>query len=749
MTRAAQQSAHDVFFRSMLQAALGAVLVFSVADQNPMYLVLSTLAIAIVWVFSVRSNRPAPRQLINTILLVVVVIAGAEMLRMGVGVNAFAVFAVLLMGVKMLDLREPRDDGQVLVLTVAILVSAVLTSNSLMTGFLMVGEIILILRAVVFFQIHAVLHKSAPTSVSIGKRARVDIRSMVIATGFLCALLGSVIFVAFPRNIGLQAFGQWGNRGSVSGFSDTVELGRPGTISQSSAPVLNITVTNRDGQNIGKENSSAFYLRGAVLNTYESGHWTHSASKLVPLSNRAKLYPPNTMLKSAIRDEAANWDRQFAVTMRSSENGETYLFAPWKTVEFRVGSEPMHVGLDFERGLFLKDGIGGRVNYSVRSMSTLFDEVQIDPDAIRDPVSATLNPEPVDPAVSKLAWEIMREAGIEPDPDLRPISDDRGALSVIETHLRTQYSYSLDSQAVPRGEDATKWFLFTRQAGHCEYFASSLALMSRSVGIPARVITGYIASDFNTVTGQYIVRESNAHAWVEAQIAPGQWRTFDGTPPADFHAIHEPDPSIWRSIAKVYESVEFLWVRKIVGFDASSRQSIMGGSMPDLGIASVGESLLNRLAAGRGRLIARGGVIAGIVFSFSLFVGIILLQFRSLFAVLIQTVQSWSVHFRYRLIGRRSTMVDPKFEKLDRLLHRALRQLDIPKPECTPLKSHLIDQHGVLNTLNEPTREAIFNASALLYQFKFAPNPQSLSREHLSQIESCLRRSEKSMVRAQ
>jgi len=157
VTKSSQVSGHDVFFRSMLQAALGAVLVFSVADQNPIYFVLSGLAILIAWVFSVGPKRPAPRMLINTVLLLVVVVAGAEMLRMGVGVNAFAVFAALLMVVKMLDLREPRDDGQVLVLTVAILVAAVLTSNSLMTGVLMVGEIILILRAVVFFQIHLLI----------------------------------------------------------------------------------------------------------------------------------------------------------------------------------------------------------------------------------------------------------------------------------------------------------------------------------------------------------------------------------------------------------------------------------------------------------------------------------------------------------------------------------------------------------------------------------------------------------------
>ncbi len=731
----------------MLQAIVGSVTVFSVADQNPMYFILTLLGVLMVWMFSVVPNRPAPRLMINTVLLLVVAIAGIEMLRQGVGVSAFAVFVALLLVVKLTDLRNPRDDGQIVVLCVAILISAVLTSNTLLTGVLMVIVIVLILRAVVLYQIHTVLTKSAPTSTAIDSKARVDIRAMILATGFLCGLLGSVIFVVLPRNVGMQAFGQWGPGKSVSGFADTVELGRPGLISESSTPVLDITIRDRDGFNIGAENMPAIYLRGAVLNDYDAGRWTNSPTMSLPLTSRARLVEPRTAVKPAKPIEnASQWTQQFDIIMRSSAIGQTYLFTPWKTVEFKVGDIPMRLGHDFERGLFLKDGIGGRLEYSIRRVNTEYDRIDFDQFDRRDPIYVLSDAQTLDiePAIQEFASEVLSQSGIEPDPALRAIRDDQAAVRLIENHLRSRFAYTLDAQPVPAGEDATKWFLFERKAGHCEYFASSLALMTRSIGIPARVITGYIVSDFNDVTGQFVVRESNAHAWVEAQIAPGVWKTFDGTPPADFHAIHERDPSIWRSFSKMYESIEFLWVRSVVGYDSNSRENIMGASSTDFGLTGMSESLLNRLAAGRGRLVAHSGLVAVIVFAASMFVGVVILRYKELFAGIIDGLKIWIARFRIRVFGQEHRAHDPRLVQIEKMLQRTFDRLGIPKPAWVPLKAHIEQNTPILNTLASPTRQAIADASSLLYSQAFSPDPQAIDHAQVIRIQSLLRKSEKS-----
>ncbi len=101
----------------------------------------------------------------------------------------------------------------------------------------------------------------------------------------------------------------------------------------------------------------------------------------------------------------------------------------------------------------------------------------------------------------------------------------------LESYLMDNYTYTLDfvgrSAATPI-ED----FLFRYRSGQCEYFASSMVLMLRSQGIPARLVTGFLGGEYNPFEGYYIVRDNNAHAWVEAYVAGEGWRIFDPTPPA-------------------------------------------------------------------------------------------------------------------------------------------------------------------------------------------------------------------------
>ncbi len=81
--------------------------------------------------------------------------------------------------------------------------------------------------------------------------------------------------------------------------------------------------------------------------------------------------------------------------------------------------------------------------------------------------------------------------------------------------------------------DAVEYFLFEQKRGYCEQFSSSLAVMARSLGIPARVATGYVSGEYNPFTGLYEVKASDAHAWVEVYFPRYGWSTFDPTPSFD------------------------------------------------------------------------------------------------------------------------------------------------------------------------------------------------------------------------
>ena len=93
-------------------------------------------------------------------------------------------------------------------------------------------------------------------------------------------------------------------------------------------------------------------------------------------------------------------------------------------------------------------------------------------------------------------------------------------------------------------------FLFRYRSGHCEYFATAMVLMLRSQGIPARFVTGFLGGENNRL-GYYIVRQSNAHAWVEAYLPDSGWTVFDPTPPAGRPAVAQR--SLWSAIRQAYD----------------------------------------------------------------------------------------------------------------------------------------------------------------------------------------------------
>jgi transglutaminase-like putative cysteine protease len=99
----------------------------------------------------------------------------------------------------------------------------------------------------------------------------------------------------------------------------------------------------------------------------------------------------------------------------------------------------------------------------------------------------------------------------------------------IEAWLGTHTHYSLNAPLSPRGVDVVDYFLFHSKEGWCEQIASSLVVLARSAGIPARVATGFATGSRDPLTGRFVVRESDAHAWAEVYFAGIGWQGFDPT----------------------------------------------------------------------------------------------------------------------------------------------------------------------------------------------------------------------------
>ncbi len=100
--------------------------------------------------------------------------------------------------------------------------------------------------------------------------------------------------------------------------------------------------------------------------------------------------------------------------------------------------------------------------------------------------------------------------------------------NAIETYLR-QFEYTLDIPAPPDNSDIVDYFLFDLQKGYCDYFASTMVILSRAVDLPARLAVGYSTGRYEYQRQVFVVTEANAHAWPEIYIAPYGWIPFEPT----------------------------------------------------------------------------------------------------------------------------------------------------------------------------------------------------------------------------
>lgn len=126
---------------------------------------------------------------------------------------------------------------------------------------------------------------------------------------------------------------------------------------------------------------------------------------------------------------------------------------------------------------------------------------------------------PLNPAVGKLAQAVTRNA-----------TNDYEKAAMLEQYLRTTYPYDLNIPPLPSGRDAVEVFLFQDKRGFCEQFATAFVVLARAVGLPARIATGYLPGEYDVLSGGYVVRAADAHAWVEVNFIRHGWVPFDPTP---------------------------------------------------------------------------------------------------------------------------------------------------------------------------------------------------------------------------
>jgi hypothetical protein len=230
-----------------------------------------------------------------------------------------------------------------------------------------------------------------------------------------------------------------------------------------------------------------------------------------------------------------------------------------------------------------------------------------------------------------------------------------------------QFGYSLDASVSDATLDPVEDFVFERRRGHCEYFASSLALMLRAVGIPSRLVSGFKGGTHNQISGQFVVQQRHAHAWVEAWIG-SRWVTLDPTPGGREELIRrlEANSGFLRDAGQV---MEHSWRRYVVELSLAQQQSLVylplqAGLLDTMTFFNtlVTDALeaVGGLAAGRGAGDRWPALLAVI--------GLV-----GLLAVAVWVLRRWRSGWRPRVrrrgrAGRTAAVVVPFYERFCRML---------------------------------------------------------------------------------
>lgn len=259
------------------------------------------------------------------------------------------------------------------------------------------------------------------------------------------------------------------------------------------------------------------YLRGNVKHTYTGNSWDNSL-----VAWKGSVVNQDF---SKISDE----DRKLyyegsEITITHREFTSTTLFSPYMPTKVTLpGNYPVNQSVDSI--LVLKKGIYNDENYKIQVEKPLPYGILITLDINRKKEDLDL----LDTYLQVPHGKITSRTKTLVKEIVKDAESDFDKARAIETYLRNNYEYDLNVSPVPENKEFIDYFLFEEEKGYCTYYATTMALMLRLEGIPSRYVEGYLAHDL-LATGVYEVKQSNAHAWVEAFIEPVGWMTFEATP---------------------------------------------------------------------------------------------------------------------------------------------------------------------------------------------------------------------------
>ena len=350
------------------------------------------------------------------------------------------------------------------------------------------------------------------------------------------------LFLFYPRlnpmHIGFSA------KKKISGFSKQITLGKFGEIKNNSDIALRLELPEANEGGLG-----TIYLRGISLDYFDGNSWhrpKRGAARWIPTERgEVNLTHKENLEGALLRQE---------IYVEKIEND--VLFSIGYSIKIKTPFS--YIVADGHGNLCFPYTVKDTFHYTVYSSDAKYtkDDNTLKyfriPEQLRKLYYLKL------PEISERIMEFANSVTFGIDDDLEKVK-------ALESKLKSDFEYTTNI-AAENIED----FLFNKKKGHCEYFASALAILCRYIGIPSRIVSGFLSDEWNSIGKFYTVRFSHAHAWTEIFIKDKGWIKFDPTPfGPSFLAESVEKQEI--SFSTWLNSVDFLWRKYILYYEPAIR----------------------------------------------------------------------------------------------------------------------------------------------------------------------------------
>lgn len=392
--------------------------------------------------------------------------------------------------------------------------------------------------------------RNVPLSINIGRFKLPGTAVFLIA---VTAMMAVPLFFVLPRVGGAGVTGGFSDMTRLTGFSDSVTLGAIGRLQQSNETVMRVRIDRNDNPDLKR-----FYWRGVALDRFENNTWSRS-------NKRYREPFAKTVGNRFVVDFAKREGLLTVQTVYLEPLNTSVLFAMPRPIVIRSGAN--EIAKDAEGGFNMYPAAYERTSYTVYSDTYLppAEELRLDNGSYgRAAYKYLLVPPDLDPRISRLASNWISEENARTRYDIA---------RAVENHLQNDFGYTLEMKA--GGPDPLADFLFNVREGHCEYFATAMAVMLRTQGIATRVVNGFSQGEYNETAGVFVVRQKNAHSWVEVYFPESDvWVPFDPTPFAGRN-LGANAGGFFGSISSYLEALETFWIQYFVTYDDQEQRSLL------------------------------------------------------------------------------------------------------------------------------------------------------------------------------